>query len=120
MYYYKNVLMLPGVYFLNPNFGASNDNRGMQGAPIFGSIPNFDVLRIDQNSERMLVMPGFRVEVWGGFNYTGTDYADINNLNGTKIKFGYGLSNGSSCKVYYKDSNGIVTELVDMYSDTGN
>lgn len=113
MFYYKNGLMLPGVYFLNPNYGATNNNSGMQGAPIFGSLSDFRTLRIDQTGEKIIVMPGFKLEIWGDFNYNGTAKT-IDNTNGTKIIYGDGLRNGSSCKIYY-----LNTEITNVYSSTG-
>lgn len=113
MFYSKNIL-LPGVYIINPNFGATNNNSGMQGAPIYSSIPNFSVLRMDQNGERVIVMPGFKFELWPANDYSGTSVV-VDNTNGTKILFARtGISNGSSCKIYF---NNVLIPY--SYSSTG-
>ncbi len=110
--FHQNI-RLPGVYIYNSN---SADNRGMQGAPIYCTMSEFNFIRMNDTTDKVLVFPKYRVIFYRDGNFDGTSY-DHNNTNGTKCIYQTVLTNaenGSSCRVYY---DGV--EIPNCFSTTG-
>jgi hypothetical protein len=111
---YYNNLLLPGVYFYNSN---NSTNYGMQGAPIFCSLyntPNLADIGCNDTDEKVLVFPGFKIELWTSAP-TGTPNLTIDNTNGTTYLYKTGTNGASTCKIYY--NNQIIENCM---STTGN
>lgn len=114
MFYYNN-LLLPGVYFYNSN---NSDNTGMQGAPIFCSLYNnisLATIGCNDADEKVLVFPGFKIELWTGGDASITPTLTIDNTNGTTYLYKAGANGASVCKIYYKN---VIIE--NCMSTTGN
>lgn len=109
---YNNVPIMPGAYLVN---GATDVNNFLMHLPIFGSIPNLTSMGYGGTDNLYYVMPGYRIELYSGTNYTGTFNQNIINTNGTKIRY-VNASSADQCrsiKMFYKN-----VEIVDKYTYT--
>jgi hypothetical protein len=109
--FHQNI-RVPGVYIFNNNAGGNGN--GMQGAPIFCTMSNMNIIGMNDASERALVFPKYKIIFNDGAGVTHT----IDNTNGTKcIYTGYtntAMNGASSCQVYYEN-----VEIPNVFSTTG-
>ena len=106
--FHQNI-RLPGVYIYNGNL---QDDKGMQGAPIYCTMSNFNFIRMNDTNNKVLVFPKYKVIFYdGSLDTTSTEH---NNTNGTKCIFQTSSNNASSCRVYYDN-----VEIPNCFSTTG-
>ena len=111
--FHQNI-RLPGVYIFNGNASA---NKGMQGAPIFCSMPSLSIIGMNDTSDKVLVFPKYKVIFYYNSDYQGGIITTHDNTNGTKCLYQTVLTNAnnaSSCEVFY---DGIKIE--NCFSTTG-
>jgi hypothetical protein len=107
--FHQNI-RLPGVYIYNTD---SATGRGLQGAPIYCTMPDLTIIAMNDTSEKVLVFPKYKVI----FYVDGLDSASTvhDNTNGTKCIYQTSSNNATSCRVYY---DGV--EIPNCFSTTGN
>jgi hypothetical protein len=96
-------IAVPGAWLIN---GGSGPGQG--GAfPVFNSISNLNVLGLDlylfgDVADTVLLMPGFRIEIWKDGGYTGTKLLDAKNTTEPEQPQYYDIPNNaaSSLKLY--------------------
>lgn len=100
-YIYKSFPVFPGAFMIN----------GTGSFPIFCSIANFQNCGMSDIDNSYIVMPGYKLSVFKDF-YTNSQY-DITNTNETTIKYQVAnyLNNATSCKLYFKDVEIIVSGI---------
>jgi hypothetical protein len=103
---------MPGAYLVN---GATDVNNFLMHLPIFGSIQYLNSMGFQDSDNIYYVMPGYRIELYSGTNYTGTFNQNIINTNGTKIRYvtASPADQCSSIKMFYKN-----VEIADKYTYT--
>lgn len=106
--FHKNI-RLPGVYIFN-NIATG---AGMQGAPIFSTMTNMNIIGMNDASEKVLVFPKYKVIFYLDSGFLNTSLT-IDNTSVTKCMYLDGLNNATSCRVYYDGA-----EIVDVFSTTG-
>jgi hypothetical protein len=112
--FHQNI-RVPGVYIFNNNADLAN---GMQSAPIFCTMSNMTIIAMNDDSEKALVFPKYKVIFYADINF-GSSTHTLDNTNGTKCiitTYQNGALNGaSSCRVYYEN-----VEIDNVFSTTGN
>ncbi len=114
-YITTSVSMFPGAYLIS--------STGIGCMPIFYSIPDLTTFLnlTNKDEDCVLVLPGYKIIMWFGSNYTGT-YVAIDNTTGSSIIVGQSSTMGaggwdnnsvSSVKIYY---NGNIINASDIIS----
>lgn len=101
---YKTFPVFPGAFMIDDGAGS---------VPIFCSIYNYTEFGFNNVDNYYLVMPGYKLET---FDSTyGTIRNTHDNQTGTQPKYftSTNQNNGSSCKLYFKDVEIIVTGISD-------
>jgi len=111
--------MIPGAYLLNGNYGCY---------PIFFSLDKLSTtttIYMNNTADGVMVLPGFKLQLWEGNIYTGTG-TEFDNRTGTKgVKkwdFGdvsVGYNTVSSLKLWRGDTATEAVELVGTSTGTG-
>lgn len=106
--FHQNI-RLPGIYIFN----SIANTRGLQGAPIYCSMPNVSVVGMNDTDNAVLVYPKYKIILYTDINYV-TPSKTIENTNGFKHIFTTGLNAASSWRVYYDN-----VEIEYCFSATG-
>jgi hypothetical protein len=106
--FHQNI-RLPGIYIFN----SIANTRGLQGAPIYSSMPDVRVIGMNDSDNAVLVYPKYKIILYTNINYGGTSLT-IDNTNGLKHIFTTGLNAATSWRVYYDN-----IEIEYCFSDTG-
>jgi hypothetical protein len=82
------------------------DPNGYLSFPIFGSIDNCSVFGFDNQDDRFLVLPGYKLVSYDGANYASTVRTYDNTVGSTQggnrvVLFSAGTNTTSSMKLYY-------------------